>query len=121
MSTSSTQDLLDRYFAAMNAQEDFSTFFAEDVTWTMVDTDQEVRGAAAVRDHILVLHSRMRGGRQRPLVVADSHAVLEGEAVDGEDGDERGLFFCLVYDLRDDRISAMRCYGSLSRLVEGQV
>jgi ketosteroid isomerase-like protein len=118
MSTHSTQSLLDRYFAAMNAEEDFSMFFGEDVTWTMVDSNQEVRGATAVRNYIIDLHTRMQGGSQRPLVVADGHAVLEGEAVNVEDGDERGLFYCLVYDLRDDRITAMRCYGSLARLMD---
>lgn len=115
MSTHTTQSLLDRYFAAMNAEEDFSQFYVEDVTWTMVDTNQEVRGATAVRDYIIDLHNRMQGGSQRPLVVADGNAVLEGDTVDVEDGNGRGLFYCLVYDLRDDRISAMRCYGSLSR------
>ena len=119
MSTHSTQSLLDQYFAAMEAEEDFSKFFGEDVTWTMVDSNQEVRGAIAVRDYIIDLHSRMQGGSQRPLVVADGHAVLEGDAVNVEDGDKRGLFYCLVYDLRDDRISAMRCYGSLSCLMDG--
>lgn len=119
MSTHSTQNLFVRYFAAMNAQGDFSKFYWEDVTWTMVDTKEEVRGALAVRDYIIDLHSRMRGGSQRPLVVADGHAVLEGDAVNVEDGNEGGLYYCLVYDLRDDRISAMRCYGSLSRLMAG--
>ena len=119
MSVQSTQSLLDRYFAAMNAEEDFSKFFEEEVTWTMVDSNHEVRGAGAVRDYILDLHSRMRGGSQRPAVVSDGHAVLEGEAVNVEEGNERGLFYCLVYDLRDDQISAMRCYGSLSRLMTG--
>ena len=117
MSDHSTQSLLDRYFAAMNAGEDFSRFFGEDVTWTMVDSDQEVRGAIAVRDYIIDLHDKMHGGNQRPLVVADGHAVLEGDAFNIEDENDRGLFYCLVYDLRDDRISAMRCYGSLSRLM----
>jgi hypothetical protein len=119
MSTQSTQSLLDRYFAAMNAGKDFSKFYGEDVTWTMVDSNQEVRGAVAVRDYIIDLHNRMQGGSQRPLLVADGHAVLEGDAVNVEDGNERGLFYCLVYDLSDDRISAMRCYGSLSRLMNG--
>ena len=119
MSTHSTQTLLDRYFAAMNAEEDFSQFFGEDVTWTMVDSNQEVCGAIAVRDYIIDLHTRMQGGSQRPLVVADGHAVLEGDGVNVEYGNGRGLFYCLVYDLRDDRISAMRCYGSLSRLMAG--
>lgn len=119
MSTRSTQDLLDRYFAAMHAGEDFSRFFDDDVSWTMVDSHQEVRGAAAVRDYIIKLHRRMRDVSARALVVAEDHAVLEGEAVDAEDGDGQRLSYCLVYDLRDDRVSAMRCYGNLARLMAG--
>jgi len=116
MSSHDAQRLLDRYFAATGAWEDFSRFYAPDVTWTMVDTDQEVRGARAVRDYILELHSRMRGGGRRPLVVGGGHAVLEGDAGDA-DGTGQALSFCLVYDLRDDRISGMRCYGSIARLM----
>ena len=117
MSVHSTHILFERYFAAMNADEDFSQSCTADVTWVMVDSGQEVRGAAAVRDYILDLHSKMRGGDQRPLVVADSHAMLEGDSVNRKDGQGPGLFYCLVYDLSGDRITAMRCYGTLSRLM----
>ena len=117
MSVSSTQALISRYFATMGAEEDFAVFFADDVTWRWVESGYEVRGAAPVRDYILALHSRMHGGEQRDLVVADGHVLLEGGSVNAEDGNEPGLAYCLVYDVRDDRISAMRCYGTLARLM----
>ena len=119
MSVHSTHRLFERYFAAMNADEDFSQFYTEDVTWVMVDSGQEVRGAAAVRDHILDLHSRMRGGNQRPLALTDSLALLEGDSINLEDGEGPGLSYCLVYDVSGDRIGAMRCYGTLSQLMMG--
>ena len=120
MSVPSTRSLMDRYFATMGADEDFSQFFADDVTWLMVDSRHEVRGAVPVRDYILELHRRMHGGNQRPLVVADSHALLEGDSVNAGDGIEPGLDYCLVYDVSDDRITAVRCYGTLARLMPEQ-
>jgi hypothetical protein len=117
VSVQSTQSLMDRYFAAMSAEEDFSKSFEEDVTWLMVDSGDEVRGSASVRNYILELHSRMQSGDQRPLVVADDHALLEGSSVNTGNGNGAGLAYCLIYDVSDDRISAMRCYGTLARLM----
>lgn len=119
MSVQTTRELFERYFAAMSASEDFSTFYEEQVTWLMVDSGQEVRGAAAVRDYVLDLHSRMLSGDQRPLVVADGHGILEGDGVNAQDGESAGWSYCLVYDVRGDRIAAMRCYGNLARLMAG--
>jgi hypothetical protein len=117
VSISTTKSLMDRYFAAMGAEEDFSEFFDDDVTWLMVDSEQEVRGPGPVRDYILELHSRMLSGDQSELVLADSHALLEGSRVNAAEDAGPGLAFCLVYDVHDDRISAMRCYGTLARLM----
>jgi hypothetical protein len=117
---STTQSVMDRYFAAMGAEEDFSKFFDEDVTWLMVDSGQEVRGAGPVRDYIVELHSRMLSGDQSELVLADGHAFLEGSRVNADHDGGPGLAFCLVYDIRGDRISAMRCYGTLARLMPGE-
>jgi len=108
---------MDRYFEVMDAGEDFSQFFEEDVTWLMVDSGDEVRGAVAVRDYILELHDKMHGGNQRPLVVADDRAFLEGDSVNAGDGDGPGLAYCLVDDISSDRISAVRCYGTIARLM----
>jgi len=116
VSISSTQGLMNRYFAVMGAEKDFSQFFEEDVTWLMVDSGHEVRGAVPVRDYILELHSKMQGGDQRPLVVGEGHALLEGRSENPDDANAPGLTYCLVYDISDDRIAAVRCYGTLARL-----
>jgi hypothetical protein len=112
-----TQGVIERYFSSMGAEEDFSQFFTEDVTWLMVDSDEEVRGPGPVRDYILQLHGRMQSGDQRPLVVAGAHAFLEGNHVNVGGDDETGLAYCLVYDVRGELISAMRCYGTIARLM----
>ena len=116
MSAGSTQNLMNRYFAAMGAGEDFSRFFDADVIWLMVDSGQEVRGPTAVREYILELHDKMHAGDQRDLVAADGHAFLEGTSKHGSAG-AADLTYCLVYDIMNDQISAMRCYGTLARLM----
>ena len=116
MSLDQTQRTMDRYFGAMGRGDDFSTFFTADVTWIMMESGQEVRGPAAVRDYILTLHSKMFGHQQRGLAVSDSHAYLEGDCLDVPEGSVARYDYCLVYDL-GDRITAMRCYGSIARLM----
>jgi len=49
--------------------------------------------------------------------VADRHAYLEGDCVDQLGGTEPRYAYCLVYELDDDRIRDMRCYGSIARLM----
>ena len=83
----------------------------------MVDSGQQVRGPGPVRDYIFELHNRMLTGHQRALVVTDGHAFLEGHSVNAGVGKGAGLAYCLVYDVSDDRISAMRCYGTLADLM----
>jgi hypothetical protein len=50
-------------------------------------------------------------------VVTDGHVVLEGDAVNAGGDHGPGLAYCLVYDISGDVITAMRCYGTLARLV----
>jgi hypothetical protein len=59
MSVDETQKVINGYFQVMGAQGDFSQFYADDVTWTMVDAGAETRGAAAVRDYVVALHGQM--------------------------------------------------------------
>jgi hypothetical protein len=116
MSLDQTRRTMDSYFNAMGAGNDFSKFYTADVRWIMIDSGQEVRGPAVVRDYVLALHGRMFGHQQRQLVVADGHAYLEGECVNQPDVTEPRYVYCLVYDLDGDRIRDMRCYGSIARL-----
>jgi hypothetical protein len=117
MTVPGTQSVMERYFSTMGADEDFSRFFAENVTWLMVDSGEEVQGAGPVRDYVLQLHSRMESGDQRPLVVTDAQAFLEGDRVNVSDDNSTGLSYCLVYDVSGDLITAMRCYGTIARLM----
>ena len=117
MSVSSTQSVMDRYFAAMGAAEDFSPSFDDDVTWLMVDNGQEVRGPGPVRDYILELHDKISSMDSRPLVVTAGQAFLEAQSINDDNDAGSGLNFCLVYDVSDDHITAMRCYGNVAALM----
>jgi hypothetical protein len=116
MTLDQTRQTMESYFNAMGAGDDFSTFYTADVRWIMIDSGQEVRGPAVVRDYLIGLHGKMFGNQQRQLVVAHGHAYLEGDCVDQPDIAEPRYAYCLVYDLDGDRIRDMRCYGSIARL-----
>lgn len=117
MSLDQTKHTMDSYFKTMGAGEDFSKFYTADVRWIMLESGQEIHRPSAVRDYILALHGKMFDHQQRELVVADGHAYLEGDCVDQPGGTEPRFVYCLVYDLDDDRIRDMRCYGSIARLM----
>jgi hypothetical protein len=57
MSLEQTQQTIDHYFDVMTRGGDFAVYYTDDVTWTMTDTGDEVRGASSVRDYIVALHT----------------------------------------------------------------
>lgn len=117
MSIDRIQAVMDSYFKTMDADEDFSTSFAEGVSLLLVETGREVRGPAAVRDYFVQLHAKMQTQEQpHGLVVTESHVYLEGASVNSDETDP-GLAYCLVYDIEDGLITAMRCYGTIGRLM----
>jgi ketosteroid isomerase-like protein len=115
MSVESTQRVLDRYFAEMD-NGDIARLFADDVTWTAADTGSVVHGPVAVREHITALHRVMLDTQTRELAVAADTACLEGDCLTSPEALHRTPF-CLVYDVRNEQISAMRSCGAVeSRL-----
>jgi hypothetical protein len=108
---------MQQYFATMGRRENLSQFFTEDVTGLMADSGEQVRGATAVRDYILQLHSRIVSQESNGLVVTDAKAYLEGFSVKSTMATSLEYSYCLVYDLHGSRISAMRCYGTLAELM----
>jgi hypothetical protein len=115
MSVEQTQQVIDRYFEVMGAQGDFSEFYVEGVTWVMVDAGVEVLGRSAVRDYVIALHSQLYDARTRSMVVSDGAAYLEGDCINSQRHAPR-ISYCVAYDLTDDRITAMRCYGTFGAM-----
>jgi hypothetical protein len=102
---------MDAYFAAL-ATGHFQHLLTDDVTWTTIQNDAEIRGAQAVEEAVNTLHARMSDLRTRQLIVGDQTAYLEGSGA-AQDGTDR-IPFCVAYDLVGDRIAAMRAYGQLA-------
>ena len=116
VSAESTRRLMRDYFDVMGAGGDIADFFSEDVTWVNMESGEQFTGPAAVRDYITALHTRLFDATShgRSLDVTDAHAFLEGEFV-GTSTDVR-VPFCLVYDVGDTGIMAMRLYVSFGSL-----
>lgn len=112
MSIEQTQRAIDRYFDVMGADEDLAACFSSDVSWLVAGTGRLVQGADAVRDHLVALHASMADVQTSRLVVGDGTVYLEGDCADVAVVGAR-LRYCVAYELRDDLISAMRCYGPL--------
>ena len=116
MSVEETQQVIQRYFEVMGAEGDFSEFYVEDVTWVMVDTGIEVPGRSAARDYVIALHSQMADGHTRSLVVSDGAAYVEGDRLNSQQRQAPRISYCVAFDLTDDRITAMRCYGNFGAM-----
>jgi SnoaL-like protein len=112
VSKEQTRQTIDRYFTLMGDDADFAECYTADVTWLTADSGILVEGAKAVRDYLLVLHGGLVDSQTRQLVIGDDTAYLEGDCA-APDSDGGRIPFCVAYDLRGDRISAMRCYGRL--------
>jgi ketosteroid isomerase-like protein len=112
MSLEQTQQTIDHYFDVMTRGGDFAVYYTDDVTWTMTDTGDEVRGPSSVRDYIVGLHNNMLDAHTPTIVVSDGHAYIEGDC-QALTGSSSRIPYCVTYDIVDGRITAMRCYGPI--------
>jgi steroid delta-isomerase-like uncharacterized protein len=109
------------YLDALVARGDFADYFTDDVTWTMIGTNQELRGRQPVRDFLSWMHTQAFDAhpKVKTLIVSDRQAALEADFVGTHTGEFLGraatgksvqVPYCVVYDLRDDKIAALRAY-----------
>jgi hypothetical protein len=116
MGEQTTKEVMDRYFKRMGAGEDFSDCYVSDVTWTTFDDGSQVQGRGPVREYLVALHENMVEPRTRKLIFADKVAYLEGDCADSGIGGSNRVAYCVAYDVADDKIAAMRCYGAIAHL-----
>jgi hypothetical protein len=114
MEEQATEEVMDRYFKRMGAGEDFSDCYTSDVTWTTFDDGSHVQGPSQVRKYLLALHENMVDARTRKLIFTDSSAYLEGDCADSSTDGINRLAYCVAYDVTDNKITAMRCYGAIA-------
>jgi len=121
MSVEATSKTMRSYLDALLARGDFADYFTHDVTWTTVGTGQNVQGREPVRDFLTWMHTHAFDARPkvRTLLVGDGQAALEADFVGTHTGEFLGMPatgksvqvpYCVVYDLRDDKIAALRAY-----------
>jgi limonene-1,2-epoxide hydrolase len=115
MSEAATRQVMQRYFEALGTSG-LEEVVDGAVTWTVMETGRVIAGASEVRRHLDSLHAAMTDTRTSDLRIADDAAVLEGDAAAPGRPDER-IPFCVVYEVRGDRVCAMRAYGSIESAV----
>lgn len=118
MSLARTREAMERYISS--AHSDLS-MMAEDVVFTTMATGEEHRGVDGVRRMLNhVYHEAFDAHAEtRNLICAEDRAVLEGTFVGTHKGTFAGIPatgrevrvpLCVVYDLKDGRITHGRVY-----------
>jgi steroid delta-isomerase-like uncharacterized protein len=121
MSVETTAQTMRSYLDVFLGRGDFADYFIDDVTWTAVGTGQELRGRQPVRDFLIWMHTQAFDAhpKVKTLVVGDGQAALEADFVGTHTGEFLGIPatgksvqvpYCVVYDLQDDKLVALRAY-----------
>ena len=121
MSVEATSETMRSYLEALLSRGDFAEYFTDDVTWTIVGTDQTMQGREPVRNFLAWMHTQAFDAhpKVKTLVVGDGQATLEADFVGTHTGEFLGMPatgksvqvpYCVLYDLRDDKIAALRAY-----------
>ena len=129
MSMEVTAATMRSYLDALLARGDFADYFTDDVTWTIIGTDQELQGREPVRDFLIWMHTQAFDAhpKVKTLVVGDGQAALEADLVGIHTGEFLGLAatgkpvqvpYCVVYDLDDDKIAALRAYIPMELFIQ---
>jgi ketosteroid isomerase-like protein len=129
MSVEDTQRTLDEYLDALVSGGDFAAKFSDQVSWTTMETGEEIHGREAVRDFIVALHSQLFDATPelRNVYVGDGSAALEAVFVGkhmaefagiAATGDEVRLPYAVCYDVSDGKIDALRGYFPILALVQ---
>jgi steroid delta-isomerase-like uncharacterized protein len=121
MSMETTAQTMRSYLDALLARGDFADSFSDEVTWTTVGTGQELQGRQPVRDFITWMHTQAFDAhpKVKTLVVGDGQAALEADFVGTHTSEFLGIPatgksvqvpYCVIYDLQDDKLVALRAY-----------
>jgi steroid delta-isomerase-like uncharacterized protein len=121
MTLEATAETMRSYLDAFLARGNFADYYTDEVTWTTVGADQELQGRQPVRDFLIWMHTQAFDAhpKVKTLVVGDGQAALEADLVGTHTGEFLGIPatgktvqvpYCVVYDLRDGKITALRAY-----------
>jgi ketosteroid isomerase-like protein len=127
MADNDTRAVMEGYLQALRDRAAFDQFFATDVTWTTMETGEQIHGREQVRDLIVGLHTQAFDARPElgGLVTGDGSAMLEARFVGEHTGEFGGLAatgrhvdvpYCVAYDVAGGQITALRAYMPVAAL-----
>jgi predicted ester cyclase len=129
MSVERTQATMNAYIQDLVGGGRYAQHYADDVVVTLMWTDQAVRGRDAAEQMITYLHQQAFEARPvlKNLFVGQGQAVVEADFIATHTGEFAGvaatgkavhLPYCVVYDLEDDKITALRLYFPIDVLLK---
>ena len=115
--------------AALVKRESFPAYFTDDVVATFEGTDQRADGREAAGQLIRYVHEGAFDARMelKNLLTDDGKAAIEADFVGTHTGEFAGIPatgravrvpYSVLYDLRGNRISALRIYFPMGQLIE---
>ncbi len=128
MSVQQARKTLQQYLEALLARGDYGRFFARDMQFAVMGTDQQTRGAEAAEQAIRFLHETAFDAQPEIInLVVDEHgAAAEAVFVGTHTGEFAGIkasggavrvSYSVFYELEGDRITALRIYMPMEQLV----
>jgi predicted ester cyclase len=128
MSVEATKTVMDAYLNALVDRSDFAQFFTDNVSWTTIETGEQIEGREAVADFITTLHTKLFDAHPelKSLAIGDGVAALEADFVGTHTGEFAGIAptgaslrvpYAVFYEVVDEGIKALRGYMPISRMV----
>jgi predicted ester cyclase len=128
MSVQQVRETLQQYVEALLARGDYGRFFARDMQFAVMGTDQQTRGAEAAEQAIRFLHETAFDAQPEIInLVVDEHgAAAEAMFVGTHTGEFAGMKasgsavrvpYSVFHELEGDKITALRIYMPMDQLV----
>ena len=128
MTVEETEHTIRAYLDALQTGGDFAAYFADDITWTTMETGDQIHGRDPVRDFIVALHSQLFDASPEfgNVTVADGVAALEAVFVGKHIAEFAGvpatgasvrLPYAVSYDISGGKIDALRAYFPVTALM----
>jgi predicted ester cyclase len=126
---STERQVMQDYLDALVKRADFPAYFTDDVVATFEGTDQRADGQEAAGQLIRYVHQDAFDARMelKNLLTDQGKAAIEADFAGTHTGEFPGIAatgrkvrvpYSVIYDLRGDRISALRIYFPMSQLMQ---
>jgi predicted ester cyclase len=129
MTAEETERTIRGYLDNLLTGGDFAAFFDDEIVWTTMETGDQIRGREAVRDFIVALHTQWfdAAPEVRTVTFANGVAGLEAVFAATHTGEFAGipptglqvrLPYACVYDVANEKITALRAYFPILALIQ---